>query len=165
MKSFSPRILILDDDESICELIQLMLQRSNPDYDITFVTVSEEGLRLAAAQPFDLCVLDYRLEGITGIDVCRTLRQSYADTRIMFFTGETNNREQQKAMQAGADAYLIKPDNLKNLTETVKHLLGTNEAATVRSIPPKVYRQDVSSLSDQRASSELNSAGRITSQV
>ena len=119
-----PRILIIDDDPNNCELIQLMLQNSNPDYEITGVISPEEGLRLAETQRFDLYVIDYRLGGITGIDVCRALRGADGDTRIMFFTGEEHERVRQEAMQAGADAYLLKPNHLKNLTETVTRLLG-----------------------------------------
>lgn len=144
MKPLSPRILVIDDDENICELIQLMLQKSNPDYEITCALTPEEGLSLAATQGFDLYVLDYKLEGITGIEVCRTLRRTDADTRIMFFTGVAYDRERQEAMQAGADAYLIKPDHLKNLTETVKHLLGAHKPAAMRNIPLKSYRSELS---------------------
>jgi CheY-like chemotaxis protein len=144
MKPRSPRILIIDDDGTNCELIQLMLQISNPDYEVTSVLTPEEGLRLAATQRFDLYVLDYRLRGLTGIEVCRTLRQTHADTRIMFFTGEAHERERQEAMQAGADAYLVKPDHLANLTETAARLLDAHKPAAMWKAPLKSYRPDVS---------------------
>jgi DNA-binding response OmpR family regulator len=146
MKLLSPRILIIDDDETVCELIELMLLRSNPHYKITCASTSEEGLRLATTQGFDLYVLDYRLRDIPGLEVCRTLRQTHVDAPILFFTGETHHHERQKAMQAGADAYLIKPNNLKNLAETAEHLLGLHKPAAMQSAPLKAYRQDASSL-------------------
>lgn len=144
MKPRSPRILIVDDDSTNCELIQLMLQISNPDYEITYVLTPEEGLRLASAQRFDLYVLDYRLRGITGIEICRTLRQTQSDTRIMFFTGEAHEQQRREAMQAGADAYLVKPDNLGNLTETAARLLAADKPAAMRTRPMRSYRSDVS---------------------
>jgi two-component system, OmpR family, response regulator len=144
MKPFSPRILIIDDDSTNCELIQLMLKYSNPNYEITSVLTPREGLSLAATQRFDLHVLDYRLRGITGLEVCRALRQTHADSRIMFFTGETHDHERQKAMQAGADAYLIKPDNLKNLTETAKRLLDIDKPAATQRVPLKAHRSEMS---------------------
>lgn len=134
MKPFSPRILIIDDDPNICELLQLMLQYSNPDYEITCVLTPEEGLSLAATQDFDLYVLDYRFRGINGIEVCRTLRQTQAETRIMFFTGEAHEHKRREAIQAGADAYLVKPNNLPNLTETVHQLLSMPEPAARRDV-------------------------------
>lgn len=146
MQPLSPRILILDDDETVSELIELMLLRSNPNYEITRALTSGEGLRLAATQNFDLYVLDYRLKDISGLEVCRTLRQTHSDAPVMFFTGETNHHERQKAMQAGADAYLIKPNNLKNLIETAEQLLGKHKPAAMPSAPLKAYQQNTSSL-------------------
>lgn len=130
MPPLAPRILIIDNDDDNSELIRLWLQRSNADYDITCVLTPEEGLSLAAVQRFDLYVLDYRLRGMTGANVCRTLRRTDPDTRIMFFTGEAHARIRQEAMQAGADAYLVKPDDLKNLTGTVQQLLGGHKPSS-----------------------------------
>jgi DNA-binding response OmpR family regulator len=130
MPPLAPRILVIDDDDDNSELIRLWLLRSNADYDITCAMTPDEGLSLAATQRFDLFVLDYRLRGMTGISLCRTLRRTDPDTRIMFFTGEAHTREQQEAMQAGADAYLIKPNDLKNLTETVRWLLSVHQPST-----------------------------------
>jgi two-component system, OmpR family, copper resistance phosphate regulon response regulator CusR len=124
MQPYSPRILSMDDNSDSCELIRLMLQNSNADYRITSVLTSSEALSLAAIERFDLYILDYRLKGINGIEVCHTLRRTDTDTPIIFFTAEAHGRERQEAMQAGADAYLVKPNDLKNLTETVKRLLA-----------------------------------------
>jgi CheY-like chemotaxis protein len=129
MKLSPPRILIIDDDSDGCELIQLMLQYSNPDYEITSVLTPVEGLQLAAIHPFDLYLLDCRFVGIHGVEVCRRLRQTQAKTPIMFFTGEAQESVRQEALRAGADAYLIKPGDLKQLTGTVKRLLGVHQLA------------------------------------
>jgi CheY-like chemotaxis protein len=127
MQAYSPRILCLDNDRDSRELIRLMLQNSNADYRITSVLTSSEALRLAAIERFDLYILDYRMPGISGVEVCRTLRGTDADTPIMFFTAEAHGRERQEATEAGADAYLVKPNDLKNLTETVKRLLARSD--------------------------------------
>lgn len=127
MKSLSPRILIIDDDPDSCELIQLLLGYSNADYEITSVLTSGEGLRLAATRPFDLYLLDCRLIGIHGVEVCRRLRQTDKKTPIMFFTCEAQESMRQEALRAGANDYLIKPDDLGRLTVTVKRLLGLPE--------------------------------------
>ena len=144
MQPLSPRILIMDDDPDICELIQLWLQKLNADYDITSVLGPEEGLRLAATQRFDLYVLDYSLRSIPGPEVCRTLRRTDPDTRIIFFTGEAHELKRQEAMQAGADAYLIKPGSFKNLTETVKQLLDVPQPAPMRSVSLRASRSEMS---------------------
>ncbi len=144
MPPLGPRILIVDDDRDSSELIELMLRYSNTRYDITSVQTPEEGLRLAASQRFDLFVLDYRLLGMSGADVCRTIRRADADTPVMFFTGAAFEHERQEAMQAGANAYLVKPDDLKKLRETVKNLLGGSKPAETRDAPAAAYGSRVS---------------------
>lgn len=140
MKSLSPRILIIDDDRDSCELIQLLLGYSNADYEITSVLTSEGGLHLAAARPFDLYMLDYRLIGIHGIEVCRRLRQTDTKTPIMFFTCEAQESVRREALRAGANDYLIKPDDLGKLTVTVKRLLGVPEFIDQRDAEARDYR-------------------------
>ena len=139
MPPLAPRILIVDDDPDSSELIEMMLQYSNTRYDITSVQTPEEGLRLAAIQRFDLFVLDYRLMGMNGADVCRSIRRMDADTPVMFFTGAAFERERRDAMQAGANAYLVKPDDLKKLIETVEDLLGGSKPAETRDARPAAY--------------------------
>ena len=141
MKFLAPRILIIDDDRDSCELMQLMLQYSDAGYEITSVLTPEEGLQLAAARPFDLYLLDCRLDGIHGVEVCRRLRQTGTETPIMFFSGEAQERVRQEALRAGADAYLIKPDDLKQLTATVKRLLGASKLADRRDMAASEYNK------------------------
>lgn len=145
MKSFAPRILIIDDDRDSCELMQLMLQYSDADYEITSVLKPEEGLQLAASLPFDLYLLDCRFVGIHGIEVCRRLRQSGTETPIMFFTGEAQESVRQEALRAGADAYLIKPDDLKELTGTVKRLLSAHKRDHHRDMSANDYNRSAAS--------------------
>ena len=135
----TPRILIIDDDPNCSELIDLMLQYSGTEYEITCAQTPEEGLRLAATQSFDLYLLDYRLPGVSGAEVCRTIRRMDAITPVMFFTGAAHERERREAMQAGANAYLVKPNDLKKLTETVKSLIGGGKPAAIRDIPLVAY--------------------------
>lgn len=129
MPTTSPRILCVDDDPDNCELIEMMLRLSGADYEFVSVPSPEEGLELAAERRFDLYLLDYRFAGKTSVDMCRILRRTDSVTPILFFTGEARERERQAALEAGADAYLIKPDDLKKLTHTVRELLGARQAA------------------------------------
>jgi DNA-binding response OmpR family regulator len=128
----SPRILIFDADHDSSQLIELMLLYSNPGYEISSVQMPQEGLRLAASQRFDLFLLDYRLPGMSGAEVCRAIRLKDAETPVLFFTGEAFERERREAMQAGANAYLVKPDDLKKLTETVQLLIGASVSGSAR---------------------------------
>ncbi|HEX8635858.1 MAG TPA: response regulator [Pyrinomonadaceae bacterium] len=144
MPPLASRILIVDDDRDSCELIEMMLRYTNTRYDVTSVQTAEEGLRLAATQRFDLFVLDYRLLGMNGADVCRTIRRTDADTPVMFFTGAAFEHERREAMQAGATAYLVKPGDLEKLIETVNDLLGGSNPTSTRDAPPAAYPSRVS---------------------
>jgi DNA-binding response OmpR family regulator len=140
MESLPLRILIIDDDPDSCELMQLMLHYANPVYEVTSVLKPEEGLRLAAARPFDLYLLDCRFVGIHGVEVCRSLRRMDTEKPIMFFTGEAQESVRQEALRAGADAYLLKPDDLKALTGTVKRLLDARKLADRRNLTANVFK-------------------------
>jgi two-component system response regulator ResD len=125
-------ILCVEDDDDTAELIKLMLQSSNQDYKIKTVKTPGEALRLAAAEEFDLYVLDYWFPDMTGVEVCKRIRQADPDSRIMFFTGEAHEHQRQEAFDARADAYLVKPADIGRLTETASRLLGA-EVLTPRS--------------------------------
>jgi two-component system alkaline phosphatase synthesis response regulator PhoP len=140
----APRILIVDDDRDSSELIEMMLQYSTTPYDVTSVRTPEEGLRLAATQRFDLFVLDYRLLGMNGVEVCRAIRRMDIDTPVMFFTGAAFEHERREAMQAGASAYLVKPGDLKNLLGTVQDLLSGSKTASAHDAPAAAFRARVS---------------------
>ena len=144
MQTRTPRILCVDDDDDNREMIETMLRFSDADFEFASAATPEEGLRLAAAQRFDLYLLDYRFARMTGVEVCRALRQTDAATPILFFTCEAREQERQEAMEAGADAYLIKPDDLRKLTETVKQLLAARQPPSTRGAPTATRRSAVS---------------------
>lgn len=118
------RILSVEDDDDNSELIHLILQESNPTYQITSVKTGAEGLALAATGAFDLYVLDYRYPGMTGVDICHKIREVDQLTPILFFTGSASAAEKDEAIACGANAYLIKPDDLGQLTATVSRFLS-----------------------------------------
>lgn len=129
MTALNLRILCVDDDEDSSELIYLMLQQSNADYEITSVQSVAEALWLMRTKEYDLYVLDYRYPGTTGLELCRTIRLRDVRTPIMFFTGEARESVRQEALANGANAYLVKPTDLNKLTNTAKQLIGIDGMA------------------------------------
>ena len=120
----NPRILCVEENEDICELIDVILHKSNAHYQIESAKTADECLALAATGNFDLYVLDYRYASMSGIEVCRRIRLTDARTPILFFSTEARDVSRQKALAAGANAYLIKPNDIDKLSETVQRLLG-----------------------------------------
>lgn len=120
------RILCVDDDSDSCEIISLMLQSADENYRVTTTPSGNTALNLIADEPFDLYILDYRLPEMSGIDLCSLIRQSDAQTPIMFFTGMAREVDGKDALEAGATKFLVKPTDLDILTETVVELLNQN---------------------------------------
>lgn len=147
MPTPSPRILYVDDDQDNCDLIAVMLRLSGADYEFTSVSSPDEGLKLAAARRFDLYLLDYRFAGKSGVDMCRILRRTDAVTPILFFTGEAREPHRRAAMEAGANAYLVKPDDLEKLTHTVQELLCARQTADAPGAARRGRYSDVSASS------------------
>ncbi len=122
------RILCVDDDSDSCEIISLMLHSADKNYRVTTTSSGNTAINMIAAEPFDLYILDYRLPEISGIDLCRLIRQSDAQTPIMFFTGMAREVDGKNALEAGATKFLVKPTDLDILTETVAELLNQHSA-------------------------------------
>ncbi len=100
MYSSYRRILCVDDDTDSCEIMSLMLHDANDNYRVTTVTSSYKALSLIADEPFDLYILDYRLPEMSGIELCRLIRQTDAKTPIMFFTGMAREIDGKDAIEA-----------------------------------------------------------------
>ncbi len=117
-------ILCVDDDDDVSQVINMLLHQANSNYEIQSIKTPEEGLRLAATEEFDIYVLDYRYPEMSGIDLCRRIHHIHPHTPILFFTGEDRDATRQQALEACAQAYLVKPGDLNKLTATVERLIG-----------------------------------------
>ena len=141
MLSPNAHILYVDDNKDSCELAAAMFNCSDLGCVMTSAGSAEEALRLIEVEPFDLYIFDYRLPKISGVELCRYIRQYDADTPIVFFTAAARAAEQTEAMAAGATEYLVKPNDLERLTGTVKRLLNENSTMhnAEASIKTKAY--------------------------
>ncbi|HZH33879.1 MAG TPA: response regulator [Pyrinomonadaceae bacterium] len=125
MGSSAPRILYTDNNADSLELISLMLRLADNDYEITSVLNPNEALELIESQPaFDLYILEYVLTGMSGVELCRRIRRSDATTPVLFFTAMARASDRAAALEAGANEYLVKPNDLAILTQTVRQLLS-----------------------------------------
>jgi CheY-like chemotaxis protein len=126
------RILFVDDDEDCCELMSTMLKLSNDSFVVTSANTAEEALSLIETQRFDLYILDYRLPDLTGVELCSRIRQIDGQTPIMFYSGLAREVDLLDAKLAGANDYLIKPNDLGRFTETVQGYLNQCAAGLER---------------------------------
>lgn len=116
-----PKILLVEDDKDINQLICLNLE--SLDYDVTSVTDGAQGFELAKSQPFDLIVLDIMLPNMDGLTVCKRLRQEQIFTPILMLTAKNTEADRVIGLEVGADDYLTKPFSILELRARVKAML------------------------------------------
>lgn len=120
-----PRVLVVDDNDVICQLVSKMLGRHG--YDIVSACDGRSALE-AALTGVDMVLLDLTMPGMNGLEVCRHLRAGAATARvpIVAMTGRTEARDVRAAMQAGANDYVAKPFEERELLAAVQRVARTS---------------------------------------
>lgn len=127
MNTSPTRILCVDDHQDSCDLVSLLLYQSDNTHAVTAISTAEEALSLMAQQTFDLYILDCWLPKMSGLELCRKIREMDKQTPIMFFTAMARPADYAEGIKAGANEYLVKPNDLESLPETVKRLLNRSK--------------------------------------
>ena len=122
----SRHILCVEDDKDSCDMIKRFLQLTNPEYVITTAEDGAAALSLIQTGSFDLYLLDSWLPGMDGMELCRRIREMGSNKPIVFFSAMVRSHDRETALEAGADAYLLKPNDLDILPETVARLLDAS---------------------------------------
>jgi DNA-binding response OmpR family regulator len=120
----SSRILFVDDDPDCCEMMCLLLELSHKNLQVIPAATAGEALSLLEREKFDLLILDYRLPDSTGLELCERIRRTDRRTPIMFYSGMAGTADRDRAQVAGADEYLVKPNDLEKIPETVRKYLN-----------------------------------------
>jgi DNA-binding response OmpR family regulator len=113
-------IMIVEDEPAVARGVQVALEREG--YGVNVIPTGEEAVSRFGELAPDLVLLDVRLPGMDGFEVCRQLRR---ETRvpILFLTARTDEVDKVVGLEIGADDYLVKPFSLRELTSRVKALL------------------------------------------
>ena len=115
------RILLVDDEAELTGPLSLVLSREGYQVD-----VSDNGLTgadLALQQEYDLLILDWMLPQQSGLDICQQLRSQGKTTPVLFLTAKDTLDDRVMGLDAGADDYLMKPFELRELLARVRALL------------------------------------------
>lgn len=118
------RILIVDDEEDLREMLKFRLQALG--YDVSEAADGQEGLDKARSENPDLVILDLMLPKIDGFKVCRMLKfdKKYKDIPIIMFTARAQKKDIDIGKETGADAYITKPFEPEVLVAKIKELVG-----------------------------------------
>lgn len=116
-----PKILLVEDDK---ELAQSLINVLGLDgYRIEHVETGEDAVQLFEHFNFDLIVLDWELPGIKGVDVLKKFRSSGKSSPVIFLTGRADVDSKECGLDTGADDYLTKPFDVRELTARIRSLL------------------------------------------
>lgn len=120
----SPRVLLVDDEADIVDPVSYALEREG--FEVRAVGDGVEALEIARGEPFDVIVLDVMLPGMSGIDVCRTLR-SESPVPIVMLTARDDEVDRVLGLELGADDYVTKPFSTAELISRVRAILRRRE--------------------------------------
>jgi two-component system alkaline phosphatase synthesis response regulator PhoP len=115
------RILLVEDDADVQMIVADLLRGHG--HEVVVSGDGEEGLRVATDQPFDLIILDVMLPGMNGFDLCRAIRERGFDGAVLMLTARAQVDDRVEGLLTGADDYLIKPFDSKELLARVSALL------------------------------------------
>ena len=130
-----PRILIVDDELPIRDLVRGYLEREG--YDTQSAEDGATALGLARDGDFDVIVLDVMLPGLDGIEVCRQIR-TFSDAYVLMLTARSEEIDKLVGLAVGADDYLTKPFSPRELVARVKALLRRPRAGTLQTATPPI---------------------------
>lgn len=131
------RILVVDDEATVREVVGQYLEIEG--YTILSATNGPEALRVAAATPPDLVILDLTLPGMDGLEVCRRLREVSA-IPILMLTARADDTDKLEGFHVGTDDYLTKPFNPRELVARVRAVMRRLDAT---SVPAMVFDDDL----------------------
>ncbi len=115
------RVLLVDDDTQLTEMLAEYLQPEG--MAVTAVGSGTQGLRRAQQEEYDLIVLDVMLPGLSGFDVLRQLREASVQTPVLMLTARGDDVDRIVGLEMGADDYLSKPFNPRELLARVKAIM------------------------------------------
>jgi two-component system, OmpR family, phosphate regulon response regulator PhoB len=130
-----PRVLVVDDEESLTTLLQYNLEKEG--FEVAVAGSGEEALRQVDLAAPDLLLLDWMLPAVSGLEVCRRVR-ARADMRhvaVVMLTGRTEEGDRVAALNFGADDYICKPFGVLELAARLR--------AVLRRVPPEVAGEGV----------------------
>ena len=114
------KILVVDDDPNICELLRLYLTKEG--YQVTTANDGEEGLAQFGQTKPDMVLLDVMMPRLDGLEVCRRIRKQ-GNTPVMMLTAKGETFDKVLGLELGADDYMVKPFDAKEVVARIKAVL------------------------------------------
>ncbi len=120
-----PRILVVDDDETIRTTMKAILQ--DEGYLVDLAATGKEAIQKTTEKNYNVALLDIRLPDMEGVELLKLLKDSVPRTRKIMVTGYPSMQNAISALNKNADAYLLKPVDVEKLLATVKQQIYDQE--------------------------------------
>jgi DNA-binding response OmpR family regulator len=131
----APRVLLVDDDRELCQMLSEYLEAEH--FDVKSVHDGGEALVELQAGEFEIVILDVMLPSVGGLDVMRKLGASYT-TPILMLTARGDDVDRIVGLELGADDYLSKPFNPRELVARIRAILRRASNRSPRSVPDEL---------------------------
>ena len=129
------RILLVEDEENIREVVKLNLELE--EYEVITSANGKDALKKIEEQHFDLLILDVMLPDVDGFQICEQVRLSNMEVPIIFLTAKDTSLDRINGLKKGADDYLTKPFHLEELLLRVNNLIKRSSKSPENT--PKIY--------------------------
>ncbi len=129
------RILLVEDEENIREVVKLNLELE--EYEVITSDNGKDALKKIEEQHFDLLILDVMLPDVDGFQICEQVRLSNMEVPIIFLTAKDTSLDRINGLKKGADDYLTKPFHLEELLLRVNNLIKRSSKSPENT--PKIY--------------------------
>ncbi len=126
------QVLVVDDEPRYLKLVRYNLEAAG--YEVITAANGEEALSLVAGKSPDLIILDIRLPGIDGYEVCARIRE-FSSVPIIMLTAKGEQREKVQGLRLGADDYITKPFGAEELMARVETVLRRSRGPEVKTLP------------------------------
>lgn len=152
-RRMSARILVVDDDAAIAEMLGIILEGEG--YEPEFAADGQQAIEMFRASRPDLVLLDLMLPGIDGIEVCSTIRAE-SGVPIIMLTAKGDTADVVEGLESGADDYVVKPFNPKELVARVRTRLRPSNPETAETVAIGDLVIDVQGHEVRRGDQKIN---------
>jgi two-component system response regulator RpfG len=129
------RIIIVDDQIEATRLVQKNLELLSEEFQISNAFSGEEALLELTSGNTDLLIADFRLPGISGLELMQRFKTHNPGGKVILISGVTDPKIRQQVAQAGADAFFFKPIDMPEFLDAVERALGLVETI----LPPELH--------------------------
>ena len=133
-------ILIADDEKQMVKILSAYFQKEG--FNIITAKDGEEALDLFHLHKIDLAILDWMMPKVSGVEACKYIKEN-SNTKVLILTAKTQNEDEIKALDYGADEYIKKPFDPRILLIRAKKLINFDDEITINNIKINIDEQKV----------------------